>query len=139
MVTVGPEHRALADALGARATWATPLGPLSTYGVGGPTAVLVEVEGTADLDDLRAALRGGEWATLVVGRGSNLLVADAGFDGVAVHLGSGGPGLGLPDDEDVQAGERAEVTAGGSLALPVLARRVADAGWSGLSWAVGVP
>jgi UDP-N-acetylmuramate dehydrogenase len=31
------------------------------------------------------------------------------------------------------------VTAGASLALPVLARRVADAGWSGLSWAVGVP
>jgi UDP-N-acetylmuramate dehydrogenase len=31
------------------------------------------------------------------------------------------------------------VRAGGALALPVLARRVADAGWSGLSWAVGVP
>ena len=29
--------------------------------------------------------------------------------------------------------------AGAALALPVLARRVADAGWSGLSWAVGVP
>ncbi len=31
------------------------------------------------------------------------------------------------------------VRAGASLALPVLARRVAEAGWSGLSWAVGVP
>ena len=31
------------------------------------------------------------------------------------------------------------VRAGAALALPVLARRVADAGWSGLSWAVGVP
>ena len=33
----------------------------------------------------------------------------------------------------------AVVRAGGALALPVLARRAAEAGWSGLSWAVGVP
>ena len=33
----------------------------------------------------------------------------------------------------------AVVRAGAAVALPVLARRVADAGWSGLSWAVGVP
>jgi UDP-N-acetylmuramate dehydrogenase len=31
------------------------------------------------------------------------------------------------------------VRAGAALALPVLARRVADAGWTGLAWAVGVP
>ena len=31
------------------------------------------------------------------------------------------------------------VRAGAAVALPVLARRVADAGWSGLAWAVGVP
>jgi UDP-N-acetylmuramate dehydrogenase len=147
MVSVGPEHRALADALGARAILAAPLGPLTTYGVGGAAAVLVEVEDAGDLDDLRAALRGTQLATLVVGRGSNLLVADAGFDGVAVHLGGGFSNLVLPrrhreaerGGEGGDEGERAVVTAGASLALPVLARRVADAGWSGLSWAVGVP
>jgi UDP-N-acetylmuramate dehydrogenase len=37
------------------------------------------------------------------------------------------------------AGGPAIVRAGAAVALPVLARRVADAGWSGLSWAVGVP
>jgi UDP-N-acetylmuramate dehydrogenase len=31
------------------------------------------------------------------------------------------------------------VTAGAALALPVMARRVAEAGWTGLAWAVGVP
>ena len=36
MVTPGPAHRALADALGTRATVMAPLGPLTTYGVGGP-------------------------------------------------------------------------------------------------------
>jgi UDP-N-acetylmuramate dehydrogenase len=139
MVTAGPAHRALADALGARATVLAPLGPLTTYGVGGPAAVLVEVEGPRDLDDLRMALRASELATLVIGRGSNLLVADAGFDGVAVHLGAGFGGLTLPDRDAAAAGEKALLTAGASLALPVLARRAADAGWSGLSWAVGVP
>jgi UDP-N-acetylmuramate dehydrogenase len=139
MVTAGPAHRALAEALGPRATLLAPLGPLTTYGVGGPAAVLVEVDGPGDLDDLRAALRDSELATLVVGRGSNLLVADAGFDGAAVHLGAGFAGLALPDRATATPGDAATLTAGASLALPVLARRVADAGWSGLSWAVGVP
>src|SRR6516165_1244265 len=139
MVTPGPAHRALADALGTRATVMAPLGPLTTYGVGGPAAVLVEVEGPGDLDDLRTALRDSDLSTLVVGRGSNLLVADAGFDGVAVHLGAGFASLTLPDRDAVGMGERALLTAGASLALPVLARRAADAGWSGLAWAVGVP
>ena len=84
-------------------------------------------------------MRDSDLSTLVVGRGSNLLVADAGFDGVAVHLGAGFASLTLPDRDAVGMGERALLTAGASLALPVLARRAADAGWSGLSWAVGVP
>ena len=50
-------HEALAATLGARATLMAPLGPFTTYGVGGPAAVLVEVEGPADLDAVRAALR----------------------------------------------------------------------------------
>ena len=125
---------ALARALGPRATLDAPLGPLTTYGVGGPAAVLVEVEGPADLDALRAAVRDSDLPLFVIGRGSNLLVADAGFAGVAVHLGAGFAGLELPAGP-----EGAVVRAGAALALPVLARRVADAGWSGLAWAVGVP
>ena len=130
-------HEALAATLGARATLMAPLGPFTTYGVGGPAAVLVEVEGPADLDAVRAALRAtGGAAVFVLGRGSNLLVSDAGFDGVVLHLGNGFAGLDLPTPD---ATPGAVVRAGAALSLPVLARRVADAGWSGLSWAVGVP
>ncbi len=52
MVTIRPseELRALADALGDRATLMRPLGPMTTYGVGGPAALFVEVEGPSDLD-----------------------------------------------------------------------------------------
>jgi UDP-N-acetylmuramate dehydrogenase len=151
MVTPGAGLRALADALGERATLMRPLGPLTTYGVGGPAALFVEIDGPEDLEPVRAALRDGAdgAAVFVIGRGSNLLVADAGFDGIVVHLGSGFAGLELPGSGPTpgpnpgapSGGSDGEATvrAGAALALPVLARRVADAGWSGLAWAVGVP
>jgi UDP-N-acetylmuramate dehydrogenase len=145
-VTPGDDLRALAEALGERATLMKSLGPLTTYGVGGPAALFVEVEGPADLDVVRPLLaeRAGPRPLFVIGRGSNLLVADAGFDGIVVHLGAGFASLELPgtgrDDESASDGaEPAVVRAGAALALPVLARRVADAGWKGLAWAVGVP
>ena len=151
-VAHGEAVRALAHRLGDRATTGKPLGPLTTYGVGGPAALFVEVERPADLEAFQSAVRDvvGEDrgrdrgpGIFVMGRGSNLLVADSGFDGVVVHLGAGFAGLELPHRGDPAAAPGPEgstvVRAGGALALPVLARRVADAGWSGLSWAVGVP
>ncbi len=135
MTTSHPEFRVLADVLGARATVMKPLGPLTTYGVGGPAALYVEVETPEDLEVVRGALLQVTPAppTFVVGRGSNLLVSDGGYDGVVLHLGAGFAELALP------SGAGDVVHAGAAVALPVLARRVADAGWSGLSWAVGVP
>ncbi len=142
MVTVTPndELRALADTLGARATLMKPLGPMTTYGVGGPAALFVEVEGPKDLDAVRPVLAEGAGSLpfFVIGRGSNLLVADGGFDGIVVHLGAGFASLDLPASE-ASPDEPAVVRAGAAVALPVLARRVADAGWTGLAWAVGVP
>jgi UDP-N-acetylmuramate dehydrogenase len=142
VVTTPAGLRALAGALGERASLRRPLGPLTTYGVGGPAALYVEVEGPADLEVVRAALReqaaGESIPIFVIGRGSNLLVSDAGFDGIVLHLGGGFAGLDLPDATGGGAAVPV-VRAGAALALPVLARRVADAGWAGLSWAVGVP
>jgi UDP-N-acetylmuramate dehydrogenase len=156
LVTPGEEWRRLADALGERATLGKPLGPLTTYGVGGPAALYLEVEGPDDLAAVRrvlaatpgAATAGASSsgasspAVFVLGRGSNLLVADAGFDGIVLHLGAGFAGLELPaavPDDVTPEGTPAVVRSGAAVALPVLARRAADGGWSGLSWAVGVP
>ena len=68
---------------------------------------------------------------LVVGRGSNLLVSDAGFPGIAVSVAE------LAADIEVLDG--GVVHAGGAVALPTLARRTAAAGLTGFEWAVGVP
>jgi UDP-N-acetylmuramate dehydrogenase len=138
MVTAPAAYEALAAALGPRAVRDRPLGPLTTYGVGGPAALFAEVRDADDLRAVRAALRDSGVPVVVVGRGSNLLVSDAGFSGVAVRLGSGFTAIGLPVSRRPGA-EPFVVRAGGAVPLPVLARRVADGGWSGLAWAVGVP
>jgi UDP-N-acetylmuramate dehydrogenase len=126
---------AVAARLGAMAVRDAPLGARTTYRVGGAAAVLVEPASIAELLVLGEAIRGTVVEVLVVGRGSNLLVADAGFDGVAVCLAGEFEAIGEPDD----VGEGVQVRAGAAVALPVLARRLAEQGLRGLEWAVGVP
>ncbi len=123
---------AAARLLGERARRDVPLGPMTTYRVGGRAAVLVEARSEEDLLLLRQVVTGSGVPVLVVGKGSNLLVADAGFPGVAVTLG----GAFAAVEADVPAGR---VGAGAAVALPVLARQTASLGLTGLEWAVGVP
>ncbi len=120
-----------AAVLGPRARRRAPLGPLTTYRVGGPAALLFEVSGEADLELAREAVSSSGVPVLVVGKGSNLLVADAGFPGLAV-VPAGLTALEI----DVPT---CRVRAGAGVFLPVLARRSAGAGLTGLEWAVGVP
>lgn len=121
---------ALADELGDLVRRGEPLGPRTTYRVGGRAALFVEARSVDDLVRLGRALGGTDVPVLVVGRGSNLLVADAGFDGVAVALGEDFAGIEI---------DGTTVVAGGAASLPVVARRTAAAGLTGFEWAVGVP
>jgi UDP-N-acetylmuramate dehydrogenase len=116
--------------LGDRAERDHPLGPRTTYRVGGAAALFVTVESEDDLRLVAEAVAASGLPTLVVGRGSNLLVADGGFPGLAVALGDGFAEI------DVDG---TRVRAGGAVSLPVLARRTAAAGLTGLEWCVGVP
>lgn len=120
----------LAGALGPQALRDHPLGALTTYRVGGPAALFTEPADEADLVEVAKALADRPVPVLVLGRGSNLLVADDGFPGLVISLARG-------FDSVVVEGHR--VSAGASVSLPVLARRTAAAGLTGLEWAVGVP
>jgi UDP-N-acetylmuramate dehydrogenase len=120
----------VAASLGSRAIASAPIGPLTTYRVGGPAALLVEVDDERALEAVSAAVRNTDIPVLVVGRGSNLLVADRGFPGLVVRMGDGFAGTAV---------EGHHVRAGGAVSLPVLARRTAAASLTGLEWAVGVP
>jgi UDP-N-acetylmuramate dehydrogenase len=107
-----------------------PLGPLTTYRVGGAAALFVEASSPDDLERVAGAVAATGLPTLVVGKGSNLLVADAGFPGIAVVLGAAFAELTV---------DGTWVDAGGAVALPVAARRTVRAGLTGFEWAVGVP
>lgn len=120
----------VAARLGDRARRNVPLGPLTTYRVGGPAAVLVVVASPEELAEVAWTVAADPVPTLVVGRGSNLLVADAGFAGLAVQL------AGTFETVTIDG---TTVTAGGAASLPVVARQTAAAGLTGFEWAVGVP
>jgi len=108
------------------------LGPMTTYRVGGAAALFVRITERSQLHVVTDAAKASGLPVLVVGRGSNLLVADGGYPGIAVGLGE----LDSAIDIDTSA---ATVVASASVALPVLARKTAAAGLGGFEWAVGVP
>jgi UDP-N-acetylmuramate dehydrogenase len=107
-----------------------PLAELTTYRIGGPAAVLIEPADAEDVVRALEAIRDAEVPWLVIGLGSNLLVADAGFPGAVLRIGRGLDGL------EAQ-GARWRVGAG--VPTPLLARRSAAAGWAGVHRLVGVP
>jgi UDP-N-acetylmuramate dehydrogenase len=126
---------AMDEALGpGRVRREEPLGPLTTYRVGGAARLFVVANTSAELTAMATVIAADPCPVLVIGKGSNLLVADRGFNGVAVVLGEGfaGHAAGVDGDPTI-------VRAGGAAFLPVLARQSAAQALTGFEWAVGVP
>ncbi len=107
-----------------------PASTLTSYRLGGPISVLVRVADEDQLAAVASVIRGQRPPVLVIGRGSNLLVADAGFPGLGIVLEATFEALAI---------DERTVTGGAALAQPVLARRTAAAGRSGLEFYVGIP
>ncbi len=127
---------AAAALLGGLAVAGEAIGARTTYRVGGRAALFVEVTTEESLERVGKAVTESGVELLVLGKGSNLLISEAGFAGLCVTLGGAFEELELPRS----AGEgEASVWAGGALAYPVLARRLAAACLGGMSWAVGIP
>jgi UDP-N-acetylmuramate dehydrogenase len=108
----------------------TALAELTTLRVGGPARALVVAERDEDLAAVGRVCREHGLGWLVVGRGSNLLVADEGWAGVAIQLGRGFRGLEVDGDT---------VRAGAAEPLPALAVRLAGMGFADVAWASAVP
>lgn len=124
-----------AQLLGPRVERDVPFGSMTTYRVGGNAALLYRVGSLADLWHVSSVLSQVDIDVVVAGRGSNMLVADAGFEGLVLVLSGFADETVLPE-RGVGA---PEVRFGAGVALPVAARVTVGHGLTGFEWAVGVP
>lgn len=101
-----------------------PLKDYSTWGIGGPAKLFVTV---TSIDEMKEALSMEE-RFIVIGKGSNCLFDDAGFDGLVI--------LNKIDFCDKHNGEY-HVSSGYNFSL--LGAQTARAGYAGLEFASGIP
>lgn len=108
-----------------------PLASMTTYRLGGEAAWFAEPADETELTAVLAAAREMGEQILVLGRGSNVVVADGGVAALVVHL------VGTFAEVTVAAGGIVE--AGGGAPLAKVARGSVDAGRGGLEFLVGIP
>jgi UDP-N-acetylmuramate dehydrogenase len=114
------------------------LSQFTTYKVGGSASLHMMVSSIDDLYLVSAVLAEVELPILVIGRGSNVLISDSGFKGLAITMSGLADYVDLPNrDED--PGVEPIALFGGSVALPVAARQSVARGLTGFEWGVGVP
>jgi UDP-N-acetylmuramate dehydrogenase len=120
----------LRAACGPRLRSGVSIAPLTTFRLGGPAALYLEPEGPDDLAAVASALGGSEVPVLVLGKGSNVLISDAGFPGLVLRLGRGFRWA---------ARDGAHLSAGGAMPLPALAGVAFSHGLAGLEFAIAIP
>lgn len=126
--------RELAARLQGRVERDAPLARYTTYRIGGPAAAIVHPERPEDvIETLRVAAES-EIRWLALGLGSNVLIGDAGFDGIVLRLAQS-----LDELEQGVNGDETLWRAGAGVPTPQLARRTAKAGLGGVHRLIGVP
>lgn len=103
---------------------------LTTFKVGGPAKAVVSVENDAKLCKVISYLKEKNVPFFVIGNGSNLLVSDDGYDGVAVKL--------TGEYQELRIREN-EITAGAGVILSKVCTFARDNSLSGLEFAYGIP
>ncbi len=106
-----------------------PLAPLLSFHVGGPARFFCAPH---DVEQCAAALRQAtehRWPVFVLGKGTNVVFADAGFDGLVLYTG---------EFTDI-ASNGSTVTAACGAALMDVVTQSVDRGWAGLQNLAGIP
>ena len=105
-----------------------PLASRTSFGIGGPADFFVELGRPQALENLIEGCAERGIPYLLLGAGTNLLVADAGVEGLVLRV--------VNREHHVDG---RVVRAGAGLKMMRLARIVADAGLRGFEFAIGVP
>jgi UDP-N-acetylmuramate dehydrogenase len=120
----------LREACGDRLRTAFPLAPLTTFRIGGPASLYLELASDRDLAAAGEAVRRTDVPVLVIGKGSNLLIADRGFAGLVLRLGRFFRWAARDGDR---------LSAGAATPLPAFAGVAMRQGLSGLEFGVAIP
>jgi UDP-N-acetylmuramate dehydrogenase len=120
----------LRSACGDRLKVQFPLAPLTSFRIGGPAALYLEPESEADLEAVSDAVRKWDIPFAILGKGSNVIISDDGFDGLVLRLGRAFRWV---------AREGEDLTAGGAMPLPALSGVAAGHGLGGFAFAVAIP
>ena len=107
-----------------------PLSKHNYFGIGGNAAAYFEVSTTDELAYVAQLKKRWKVPVAIIGRGSNLLVSDAGYRGIVVQLI--GEFNRLKFDQN-------RVDVGAGVSLPRLSKTAASRGLSGVEFALGIP
>jgi UDP-N-acetylmuramate dehydrogenase len=107
-----------------------PLAPLTTWKIGGAAARLAAPADLADVWGLMRLAHDRGWPLFFLGRGSNVLIDDAGLPGLTLHLARSLQNLTRHGDT---------LRAGAGVSLPRLAQAAAKLGFAGFEFLAGIP
>ena len=107
-----------------------PMSKHTSFRVGGPAKVFLTVHSEEILSKVLSSLKDRKFPYFVLGNGSNLLVADAGYEGVMVYLGEEFSHI------EVQGNK---IKAGAAAFLGKVARKALEEELTGLEFAAGIP
>ena len=105
-----------------------PLASRTSFGIGGPADFFVEMSRPAAIEDAIKGCAERGIPYMLLGAGTNLLIADAGVEGLVIRV--------VNREHHVDG---RQVRAGAGLKMMRLARIAADAGLRGFEFAIGVP
>ncbi|HEX3012396.1 MAG TPA: UDP-N-acetylmuramate dehydrogenase [Syntrophomonadaceae bacterium] len=107
-----------------------PMKEHTTFKIGGPVDVMVMPKSIEELQTIITTCASKHFPYIVFGLGSNILVRDKGYRGIAIKLGNSLKTIQITDNQIYcEAGIR----------LSELSRKSADSGLSGLEFAEGIP
>ncbi|MEK7102551.1 MAG: UDP-N-acetylmuramate dehydrogenase [Patescibacteria group bacterium] len=104
------------------------LGSYTTFKIGGPAKYFVSVKSVDELKQAIALALKHSLNYFVFGGGSNMLVADDGFDGMAIKI-----------EMNASSAVDDHIIADAGMVTAALARASIDAGLTGFEWGIGVP
>jgi len=116
---------------GSRAREQVPLGPMTSFGLGGLARVFVPVNSSAELSRTLDRARQADLPVYVLGAGANVLVQDDGIDGVVVQLRGG--------EFDRVTWDGPRVVAGAGVDMAKLTLAAVRRGLAGLECMAGIP